>query len=102
MKLFDFGKQCRLSLTGVVDDLPNLQGGVQRIGWWLNGRLFGWYVSCDSPALQKWKKTHYIASRQEAFERAWGAYKDRSRMDKDERDCLWHAVSEYEDARELT
>lgn len=40
-RLFNFGRQCRLGLTAIVAD----DDYSRQVAWWLNGRLFGVYIS---------------------------------------------------------
>lgn len=39
MRLFNFGRNCRLSIVPIVDDNDKV------IYHWLSGRLFGFYIS---------------------------------------------------------
>lgn len=45
-KLFDFGRNNRLSLTPIYDHEPGEPE--HRAYWWLNGRLLGRYISVTS------------------------------------------------------
>jgi hypothetical protein len=45
MKIFDFGRSNRLSLTSMVDEDAKSTSGLVHVRWWLNGRIFGKYIS---------------------------------------------------------
>lgn len=42
MRLFNFGSNLRLHLTRIADD-----HSYKQVAWWLNGRLFGFYVGLN-------------------------------------------------------
>jgi hypothetical protein len=45
MKIFDFGRNNRLSLTLTVDEDAKSTSGFVYVGWWLNGRIFRKFIS---------------------------------------------------------
>lgn len=49
MRIFNFGRNNRLSLTRIVaDDDYDMM-----VGWWLSGRIFGRYISYFFPIRPK-------------------------------------------------
>lgn len=93
MRLFNFGRNWRLSLTGIVGD-----DHTTHVGWWLNGRIAGWYVSCDSPTFIRYKRERHLHNRRRAFDAAWEAYKAATCEGKNEREALVLALFAHEDA----